>query len=667
VRKNRFILLFATIASLAILYNLFFAYDQLRRVEKLQVFVARHQAQVLDAFLMAFRHTYQEVFIENEIPLNEQSVQLLPVLTTPCITEKFSNILAKKAEIRVVSDNPRNPKNMANALEMRSIDHFRTHPNQKEWYTLIEEHGEQRFFYTTPIYIEKQCLACHGKREEAPTYIRTHYDKAYGYRLGELRGIIGIYLSQSSLRESVKKLMLENIAKMAIITLLFLVVFYFLLKRIYRKEDAYTQTLEREVAKKTEAIRRQSHELAHRLYHDPLTDLPNRNALIRDIANLERGTLILINIDDFKEINDFYGHETGDRLILALAKLLEQKRPDQECRLYRMPSDEFALLFHWPMPQNALYRFLEALVRTVDDADFQIDEKSVVHLRIAAGASSHHTDLLITADMAIKQAKAERKPFVIYDDTIDLSGRYQRNLEWAERLKRALEGERIVPYFQPIVDVRNRQVRIYEALVRLIDEKGVVHPPVHFLDIAKRTKYYPELTKRMVDQAFLFLEKTPHEVSLNISYLDIVNKETMQYIIDKMALSGLGRRIHFEVLESEGIERYDEVFECLARLKTHGAHISLDDFGSGYSNFEHILKLDVDMLKIDGSLIRQIDTDESAQIIVATIVDFARKLGIDTCAEFVHSPAVLATVTKLGVTYVQGYHLGEPRAMRDLV
>jgi EAL domain-containing protein (putative c-di-GMP-specific phosphodiesterase class I) len=319
------------------------------------------------------------------------------------------------------------------------------------------------------------------------------------------------------------------------------------------------------------------------------------------------------------------------------------------------------------MERNELEAYLKKVIRAINDHDFVIDGETVVHLRIAAGASGGGDDPLITADMAMKKAKTERKDYVVYDDAIDLSARYRKNLEWAEKLKYAISEDRIVPYLQPIVDAKTKEVKIYEALIRLVDEEGRVHTPYHFLDIAKRTKYYPELTKRMADKIFPLLERIPQEISLNVSYLDIINKETMRYILDKIEACSDPSRIHFEILESEGIERYEDVFECLKKLRSHRCHISLDDFGSGYSNFEHILKLEVDMLKIDGSLIRNIDTDIGSQIIVETIVDFADKLDIATCAEFVCSESVYETVRDLGVTYVQGYYIAEPGPLDDLV
>ena len=659
-KRNRMIILFATIAALALLYNAFFTYEQLGRIRNLETLVSGNQAKTLEAYVRAFRETYQERFIREHIPLDERNIKLLPVTTMSDISKKFSRILHDKAVVRTVSDRPRNPKNAANDLEMEAIRYFRQHPGTAVHSGTVEKGGEKFYYYVTPLYIQKRCLVCHGEREKAPPYIRTHYDTAYGYKLGDLRGVLAIYLSQKELQKGIHALVYRNIAVMLTITVLFLIIFYFLLKKIYRKEMEYTRTLEEEVEKKTEALEKKSKQLEYQLYHDLLTRLPNRNALMLDIAKKEPEALMLVNIDDFKEINDFYGHETGDRLIRELAELLKRECPPVRCRLYRMPSDEFALLLFEELSDAELERYVKGIIKKINDYDFTIDD-NVVHLRIAIGVSRDRDDLLITADMAIKKAKAERKDYVLFDSSMNLGRKYKQNIEWAEKLKRAIAEDRVVPYYQPIVSAKDGTVKSYEALMRIVDEEGVVHTPYQFLEIAKRTKYYPELTKRMADKVFERFRPLPYDFSMNISYLDVVNKETMVYIIKRFAHFAETHRIHFEILESEGIERYDDVYQCLKRLRSLGAHISLDDFGSGYSNFEHILKLEVDMLKIDGSLIRNIDTDIGSQIIVETIVDFAKKLEIDTCAEFVASKEIYETVREMGVTYVQGYYIGEPR------
>ncbi len=164
----------------------------------------------------------------------------------------------------------------------------------------------------------------------------------------------------------------------------------------------------------------------------------------------------------------------------------------------------------------------------------------------------------------------------------------------------------------------------------------------------------------MVERCLAALAETPHDVSLNLSSEDILDPEISEALLARVAEQGVGERLIFEILESEGIDNYAAVSDFIARAKALGVRIAIDDFGSGYSNFEHLLRLDVDLLKIDGSLVRQLDGSGDAESLIRGIVGFARELGIATVAEFVHSEAVLARVRALGVDHAQGACIGMP-------
>lgn len=216
-------------------------------------------------------------------------------------------------------------------------------------------------------------------------------------------------------------------------------------------------------------------------------------------------------------------------------------------------------------------------------------------------------------------------------------------------------------YFQPIVDNRTGVVAKYECLVRLRAEDGAVLPPVAFLDIVKETPFYPALTKAVIDKSFQAFRDNGCEFSINLAVADILDQSVYEYIVAKLADEpGLARRLTFEILESAGVENDEEVHNFIRHIKGQGCRIAVDDFGAGYSNFAHILRLQVDTLKIDASLIKQLDSDSNAQPLVRTIVDFCRALNIQTVAEFVHSAAVQQAVCALGIDYSQGYHLGKP-------
>jgi EAL domain-containing protein (putative c-di-GMP-specific phosphodiesterase class I) len=154
----------------------------------------------------------------------------------------------------------------------------------------------------------------------------------------------------------------------------------------------------------------------------------------------------------------------------------------------------------------------------------------------------------------------------------------------------------------------------------------------------------------------------PYTFSLNLSCEDLLDQALSDHIIAMVEEYQIGSRVIFEILESEGIENYAEVRQFIDRAKTLGCRIAIDDFGTGYSNFEHLLRLDVDLIKIDGSLIKQLDTNPTAMTICNGIVHFAEELGMQTVAEFVHSPAILAKVKELGINFAQGAAIGMPSA-----
>jgi EAL domain-containing protein (putative c-di-GMP-specific phosphodiesterase class I) len=193
-----------------------------------------------------------------------------------------------------------------------------------------------------------------------------------------------------------------------------------------------------------------------------------------------------------------------------------------------------------------------------------------------------------------------------------------------------------------------------------VDESGQIILPDYFLKIAKKTKQYSNITKAVIKGAFDIFRNRNDEFAINLSVEDMLNAETVKYIKNYLLDYELGEKVVFEILESEGIERYDQVYDFICQMKDLGCKIAIDDFGSGYSNFEHILRLDVDYIKIDSSLIENIDKNIDSQIIVETIVDFCKKLNLSTLAEKVHSQEVYDKVVDLGVCYSQGYFIGKP-------
>ncbi|MDO9242238.1 MAG: EAL domain-containing protein [Rhodocyclaceae bacterium] len=412
----------------------------------------------------------------------------------------------------------------------------------------------------------------------------------------------------------------------------------------------------------------------HTLFTDALTQLPNREKLLADLKPSQPATLILLNIDAFKEINDFYGHQCGDHVITAMARSLGQFLAQQPAwagsRLYRMPADEMAIWLPGDRPPETLRQYIDELLAHVGKLGLQWQGQAIplhVTLGVAAtqaqdSALSGDGQLLTSASIAMKLARQNKSSHLIFDPAQRVRESYEQNLLWANRLKRALEEGRIVPFFQPIMDTRSGRIRKFECLVRMIDEAGQPVSPGWFLDVAKKIRLYRQITRTMVQQCFSRFAENDYEFSLNLSLEDLLDPELTTFIVNSLSQGSLAKRAIFEILESEGIENYAAVKVFIDRVKALGCHIAIDDFGTGYSNFEHLLRLDVDMIKIDGSLIRLLDTDQNALTVTRGIVDFARGLNMQTVAEFVHSPAILKEVKALGIDYAQGACIGMPTA-----
>jgi len=196
--------------------------------------------------------------------------------------------------------------------------------------------------------------------------------------------------------------------------------------------------------------------------------------------------------------------------------------------------------------------------------------------------------------------------------------------------------------------------------MRMVDENGEYIAPVYFLELANKNKLYSELTKIIINKTFDIFENLDYIVSINLSVDDILNQEIITLITQRLSQSDIGNKIVFEIIESEGIENFKSVVEFINEVKPYGCKISIDDFGTGYSNFEYLMKLKVDYIKIDASMIKNIDVNNESKIITETIVDFAKKLNIKTVGEFVYSKEVFETIQAVGVDYAQGYYFGKP-------
>ncbi|MDD2781809.1 EAL domain-containing protein [Sulfuricurvum sp.] len=401
-------------------------------------------------------------------------------------------------------------------------------------------------------------------------------------------------------------------------------------------------------------------QIIQRQLTDTLTGNKNRTALFSDLeTSNQKVTLVIFNIDRFSTINDFFGYEIGDMFLIAFAEYLSQMIFKHD--MYRISGDEFVFICDKQDLDQTFIEHIEETINKLEQHKFHISTYEI-SVNITGGvAYAEKSKVYNMAHMALKEAKEQREKVIVYNDNMMLSEKTRNNIIYIDKIKSAIDNDRIVPYFQGITDNKTRQIVKYESLIRLIDSDGTVLTPYWFLEHAKKAKLYSKLTKIIVEKTFALFETNEYEFSLNLTLQDIVNDDTRTFLYTKLSTSPAVNRVVFEIVESEGIENFDEVAEFIKTVKQYGCKIAIDDFGTGYSNFSYLSKLDIDYIKIDGSLIKNINKDRDLLLSVESILFFAQKKGIQTIAEFVEDEATLSTLINLGVDYSQGYLFSIPQ------
>ncbi|WP_457597704.1 EAL domain-containing protein [Hydrogenimonas sp.] len=419
----------------------------------------------------------------------------------------------------------------------------------------------------------------------------------------------------------------------------------------------YSEELESEVKKRTE-------EALEHLKKNPLTKLPNRLSFMEYLNKSSHASVAIFNIDRFRSYNDLFGPKVGDKIIQEYAAYLRQTIP-YIYQIYHLQGDEFAVA---ELDRKNAATFLAMIKQAAKLArEFHFtDANGDFVLQASIGVAIDQRRPLVKADMALKHAKHSNESLVVYSDNLIQPHRYLENVTMTKELANAIKEERIVPYLQPIADTETKEVYKYEVLARLVDAEGKVHPPYHFIPLAKQIRLYPDITRIIFKKGMELVEKHDLHLSINLSADDIHHHPTRNFIIDRLALSTKSDHITFELLESEETKNYDEISHFIEKVKQYGVKVAIDDFGSGYSNFAKILKLKVDYLKIDGSFIKRIDEDSDAREFVEIIYHLASHYNLKTVAEYVSSESIYETVRAIGIDYVQGYYIAEPRPFEEI-
>lgn len=409
------------------------------------------------------------------------------------------------------------------------------------------------------------------------------------------------------------------------------------------------------------------HELKD-LYIDNLTNLPNRNRLKKDIENSKYGLMGLLDIDEFSTINDLFGEKNGDVILYELAKSLKAFFKSTDFTIYRMDADKFAIVsLKQELNVDSFYKLCCAFADKIEKDSLYINDDEIdinITIGIATGDGARAYKY---SQRVINYARSKLQRIMVYNESFNIQQSFEENIKWVKQVKVGFRDNLFKAYFQAIVNAKTQEVYKYEALIRYITHEGKEIAPVNFLDVAKRTKLYPNIIKIIINDSFELIKNKNKRVSVNVSFDDIANEETTAFIYDILEKNKeYTHLLEFEILESEEISDFNQVTKFITNVRKFNCNVGVDDFGAGYSNFNLLTLLNIDFVKIDGSLIENITTSKDLEIIVNTIVNFSKDFKVNTVAEYVSSKEIYEKVKELGIDYCQGYYFDKPVAYEKI-
>ncbi|WP_457600113.1 EAL domain-containing protein [Hydrogenivirga sp.] len=414
-------------------------------------------------------------------------------------------------------------------------------------------------------------------------------------------------------------------------------------------------------------------EIARLKYLDALTGLPNRDGFLAAVSlNLEKEkdnehALFLIDILDFSGLNEVYGSEIGNEILRKVASLIRNELFNRDV-VSRVGGDEFAVLARG-ISEKDLTTITDKLFNLFS-APIQVDGKSI-KVNINVGASLYPRDaktaqeLIEKASTALSFAKKEGENTYRFFSK-DINKMVQEHFRWRTYLEKAIREDRFIFYFQPIYSLPDLKVVGCETLLRLRGPRGKILTPGEFIFVLEKTGLIREVEDRMLEKLkeFIVKHKRKYMVTFNVSPKSFRDERFLKKV--KKVAKSVGRNMVLEITERLFVEDPDYAMEFLEDVRSTGVKVAIDDFGTGYSSLAYLERLPVDVLKIDMSFVHKMNENPKSLAVVETIIELARKLGIETIAEGVEDEEQLKLLKLLGCNYVQGYHLSKPMSEKQI-
>jgi diguanylate cyclase (GGDEF)-like protein len=444
----------------------------------------------------------------------------------------------------------------------------------------------------------------------------------------------------------------------------------------------FSASLEQQVADKTESLRlaldeskKANEMIAYMAEHDALTGLLNRRRFQKELEKWGQyalryqrsAALIFIDLDKFKFVNDTYGHHAGDQYLTAVSELLKSALRTTDT-VARWGGDEFAVLL--PETQkNAALEVANKLLQLFNEAKFNIaghdlSPSASIGMALFPDHGADFGALIAYADAAMYQAKsAGRNCWRLYSSSPQEMERIQEHIQWEGRLRRALENDQFILFYQPILCLADNTTPGYEALLRMEDRDGQLISPGLFLESAERFGLAVPIDHMVIRKAVRKIHGFDEQdlwISLNLSRASLEDEKLFDHIKAVVAETALRPgQLHIEITEAAAMEHIGQMRELAVKLKTIGCRLVLDDFGHGPA-YQYLQQIPVDMVKIDASLIRGLLTQKTNQNLVKSLTTVAHDLGIQVIAKFVEDVALIELLRELNVDYAQGFAIGRP-------
>ena len=409
-------------------------------------------------------------------------------------------------------------------------------------------------------------------------------------------------------------------------------------------------------------VDKKTQEVQYLYTHDAATELPNYVGLLQELASEQYTYIILLDISQFSLINKQYGKVIANTILHSAAQEL-LKHETSEFKLFKIESDHFVFLSKKRATQD-VEEFCKQIISYFDTKAINVEEVEI-NINFSFGVSSIKERVfpLIDVEYALENAKVIGSRYYYFNEDITQERHEsQERIKWLKITQKIVKNEMIVPYFEPIMDAKTKEIVKYEVLARGTYNDQII-PPFNFIDNAEKLGIITAITRIIINKSFEYFSSKDIEFSINLTQRDLLDKTFIVFVKEKLNKYNIkASNVTFEILENITLSfQRDILMEHLHLLKALGFKIAIDDFGMENSNFGRFMEMEFDYIKLDAVFIKNLDTNKKDRILVSTITALAHSLGMKTIAEYVENEAIEQEVIRCGVDMLQGYYIGKAK------